>query len=152
GAESWDTVARLSESWPSTLVLKGPFTAIARGGETWVHTLPNPALGTGGTGDVLTGIIGGLLSRGLEPLQAAQLGVWTHGRAGAAGTASLSFPRFSGPVRGEDRRAPAAPASAPTIKPSKKLPIGLPHPLPFGLPPPREKNASTKRRAPVTAL
>ena len=79
----WEIVHRLSREWPATLLLKGPFTAIGVQGRTWVHARPNPALATGGTGDVLTGIIGGLLSRGLTPASAAQLAVWAHGQAGA---------------------------------------------------------------------
>jgi NAD(P)H-hydrate repair Nnr-like enzyme with NAD(P)H-hydrate dehydratase domain len=82
-AVPWDTVGRLSASWPSTLVLKGPFTSIGRGGRAWVHARPNPGLATAGSGDVLTGIIGGLLARGLGDEQAPRLGVWIHGRAGA---------------------------------------------------------------------
>jgi NAD(P)H-hydrate repair Nnr-like enzyme with NAD(P)H-hydrate dehydratase domain len=39
-------------------------------------------LATGGSGDVLAGIIGGLVARGATPLQAAAWGSWTHGRAG----------------------------------------------------------------------
>ena len=41
-----------------------------------------PGLGTGGSGDVLAGVIGGLLARGLEPRIAAAWGVWLHGAAG----------------------------------------------------------------------
>ena len=89
-APPWDIVGRLTASWPATLVLKGPFTAIGHDGRTWVHALPNPGLATGGTGDVLTGIIGGLLARGLSPERAAQLGVWVHGRAGALATSGRS--------------------------------------------------------------
>jgi hydroxyethylthiazole kinase-like uncharacterized protein yjeF len=81
-APPWETATRLSSNWPSTLVLKGPFTSIGHRGRAWVHALPNAALATGGTGDVLTGIIGGLLARGLAPEAAAQLGVWVHGRVG----------------------------------------------------------------------
>ncbi len=43
---------------------------------------PNPGLGTGGTGDVLTGLIGGLLAQGQEPEDAAVTGVFLHGLAG----------------------------------------------------------------------
>ena len=86
----WDTVARLSSIWPSTLVLKGPFTAIGHGGSAWVHALPNPGLATGGTGDVLTGIIGGLVARGVAPERAARLGVWVHGGAGALAASGRS--------------------------------------------------------------
>ena len=39
-------------------------------------------MATAGSGDVLTGVVGALLARGLEPLAAAELGVWLHARAG----------------------------------------------------------------------
>ncbi len=65
-----------------TLVLKGTRTLIAtRGGQVWFNTTGNPGLSTGGTGDTLTGIIGGLLAQKLRPLDAARLGVWLHGHA-----------------------------------------------------------------------
>src|SRR5581483_3389043 len=74
---------RLARDWRVTLVVKGACTAIASADRTWIHARPNPALATGGTGDVLTGIAGGLLARGLHPQDAARLGVWLHGSAGA---------------------------------------------------------------------
>src|SRR5437763_720870 len=46
------------------------------------NTTGNPGMATGGTGDVLAGLIGALIGQGLEPFAAAQLGVWLHGRAG----------------------------------------------------------------------
>jgi NAD(P)H-hydrate epimerase len=80
----WDLAGRLAVAWGVTLVVKGAITAIGAGAEMWVHARPNPALGTGGTGDVLTGITGALLARGLAPPAAARLAVWAHGEAGAA--------------------------------------------------------------------
>jgi NAD(P)H-hydrate epimerase len=79
----WEVAQPLAAQWGVTLLIKGPCTAIASGGRALVHTRPNPALATAGTGDVLTGIIGGLLARGLPPLEAAALGTWIHGEAGA---------------------------------------------------------------------
>ena len=46
-----------------------------------------PALATAGSGDVLSGVIGALLARGLDPLAAAQVGVYVHGAAGVAAAA-----------------------------------------------------------------
>lgn len=83
----WETARRLSRAWGVTLVIKGAFTAIASGESTWVHPRPNPGLATAGTGDVLTGLVAGLLARGLSPAQAACLGVWIHGAAGERVTA-----------------------------------------------------------------
>ena len=48
-----------------------------------------PALATGGTGDVLTGLTGSLLAQGLAPYDAARLGAWVHGRAAALAAAEL---------------------------------------------------------------
>jgi NAD(P)H-hydrate epimerase len=80
----WERARSLAEEWRVALVLKGPFTAIGAEGWSWVHAGPNPALATAGTGDVLTGIIAGLLAQGMTPADAARLGVWVHSRAGAA--------------------------------------------------------------------
>lgn len=64
-------------------VLKDAPTAIGdEKGRCWVNTTGNNGMSTGGSGDVLTGIIAGLLAQKTEPLQAALLGVWLHGRAG----------------------------------------------------------------------
>ncbi|MPZ14486.1 MAG: NAD(P)H-hydrate dehydratase [Chloroflexi bacterium] len=78
----WEAVRPLARAWGVTLVLKGAFTAIGSDDRAWVHAKPNPALATAGTGDVLTGIVGGLLARGMQPAEAARLAVWVHGTAG----------------------------------------------------------------------
>ena len=65
------------------IVLKGAFTAvIAPTGEAYFNPTGNPGMATGGTGDVLTGILLALLAQGVESLQAARLGVYLHGLAG----------------------------------------------------------------------
>ncbi|HZT07932.1 MAG TPA: NAD(P)H-hydrate dehydratase [Chloroflexota bacterium] len=79
----WAKARRLADAWGATLLIKGACTAIASSRGVWVHARPNPALGTAGTGDVLTGTIGGLLARGLDVDAAARLGAWVHGEAGA---------------------------------------------------------------------
>jgi NAD(P)H-hydrate repair Nnr-like enzyme with NAD(P)H-hydrate dehydratase domain len=64
-------------------VLKGARTVIAApDGRLAVAPFENPALASGGTGDVLAGTIGALLAQGLEPFAAARLGVYLHGLAG----------------------------------------------------------------------
>ncbi|OKP79119.1 bifunctional ADP-dependent (S)-NAD(P)H-hydrate dehydratase/NAD(P)H-hydrate epimerase [Paenibacillus sp. P3E] len=66
-----------------TLVLKGAHTVIATPeGEAYVNITGHPGMGTGGAGDVLTGIIAGLLAQGLNAVQAAAFGVYLHGLAG----------------------------------------------------------------------
>jgi NAD(P)H-hydrate epimerase len=65
------------------VVLKGHHTLIATAeGEVWFNTTGNAGMATGGSGDVLTGIITGLLAQGYIPKDAALLGVWLHGQAG----------------------------------------------------------------------
>ncbi|MBQ7071812.1 MAG: NAD(P)H-hydrate dehydratase [Bacteroidales bacterium] len=65
------------------LVKKGWHTRITTAsGEAYVNTTGNAGMAKGGSGDVLTGLIGGLLARGYRTLDAALLGVWIHGFAG----------------------------------------------------------------------
>ncbi len=72
-----------AEEYGVTLVLKGSGTVIATPrGEVFINTTGNPGMATGGTGDVLTGMIGGLLAQGYGPTQAACLAVYLHGLAG----------------------------------------------------------------------
>ena len=65
------------------IILKGANTAIAcPDGTVWFNSTGNPGMATGGTGDVLTGIITGLLAQGYSSTQAALFGVYVHGLAG----------------------------------------------------------------------
>jgi ADP-dependent NAD(P)H-hydrate dehydratase / NAD(P)H-hydrate epimerase len=65
------------------VVLKGAHTAIATPeGEIHFNSTGNPGLSTGGTGDVLTGVITALLAQGYDPVEASVLGVYGHGLAG----------------------------------------------------------------------
>ena len=78
-----DTAAMAAQRWQQVVVLKGAHTVVASpDGRIALSPFANPALSTAGTGDVLSGIIGGLLAQGLEPYAAAAAGVYLHGAAG----------------------------------------------------------------------
>jgi NAD(P)H-hydrate repair Nnr-like enzyme with NAD(P)H-hydrate dehydratase domain len=67
----------------AVILLKGHCSYVASPeGRYWILDGMNPALATGGSGDVLAGIIGGLAAGGLPPLAAARLGALLHSRAG----------------------------------------------------------------------
>lgn len=68
--------------WEAVVVLKGSVTIIAApDGRAFFNPTGNPGLGTGGTGDVLTGSILAWLAQGVNPLEAACLGVYLHGKS-----------------------------------------------------------------------
>ena len=70
----------------AVVVAKGFRTVIADpDGEVFVNPPWDASLASGGSGDVLTGTIGAFLAQGLEPLRAAVVGCWLHGRAGELG-------------------------------------------------------------------
>jgi ADP-dependent NAD(P)H-hydrate dehydratase / NAD(P)H-hydrate epimerase len=63
------------------VLLKGSDTLIVEGEKAAVNSTGGVALATAGTGDVLSGVIGALLARGMDPYEAARAGAWAHGRA-----------------------------------------------------------------------
>lgn len=74
-----------AERYDSLVLAKGVEShVVAPGGEAWRFTGGCPGLGISGSGDVLAGIVGGLLARGAAPLTALLWGVWLHGQAGSA--------------------------------------------------------------------
>ncbi len=79
-----------SRRWNVTVVLKGAHTVIAEpGGLVRMAPFANPGMASGGTGDVLTGTIAGLMAQGLDAVNAACCGVYLHGLAAEATTAVL---------------------------------------------------------------
>ncbi len=79
----WALARERAAAWQAVVLLKGPYTVIADlEGDLAVLPVATAALATAGTGDVLAGVITGLLAQGLSPFHAACLGAWLHGRAG----------------------------------------------------------------------
>lgn len=74
------------------LVLKGAGTIITDGGRISINKTGNPGMATGGTGDVLTGLITSLIAQGAHPFDAACLGCHLHGLAGDLAAEELSMP------------------------------------------------------------
>lgn len=86
-----DQLAAKAREWQVHIILKGQHSwVIAPTGHKWVNTTGNAGMATGGTGDVLTGLLTGLLAQGYSPAEAACLGVYLHGRAGDLAAAALS--------------------------------------------------------------
>ncbi len=75
-------VISLIEKYRCTVLLKGHDTLIGNGSELFVNTTGGPGMATGGSGDVLTGIIAALCAQGHDTLHAALIGAYIHGLAG----------------------------------------------------------------------
>lgn len=72
-----------NELGAEVLILKGsPTTISSPDGPIYINISGNDGMATGGCGDILTGLIAGLLAQGLSPLDASRLGVYIHGLAG----------------------------------------------------------------------
>jgi len=72
----------LAVRFKTVVVLKGGPTVVCQPGRCSVNTSGNPAMASGGMGDVLSGVIAAFLAAGLQPYEAARLGVYLHGLAG----------------------------------------------------------------------
>ena len=76
---------RAAQLYRSVVLAKGVTSHVVHpDGRCWTYSGGAPGLGVSGSGDVLAGIVGGLLSRGADPLAALLWAVWLHGEAGAA--------------------------------------------------------------------
>ena len=96
-------------------------------GQALISPFANPGLASGGTGDVLAGVITGLIAQGLDPFKAAGLGVYLHGLAGEqvakelgsagmlAGDLLPALPRVIARLRGEAAGQPPAAQTAPSL-------------------------------------
>lgn len=72
----------LSRELGCIVLLKGHRTVITDGNTCYINQTGNPGMATGGSGDVLAGVIVSLLGQGMDPLLAAACGAWLHGKAG----------------------------------------------------------------------
>lgn len=89
--EKIEKVRELVDKYKLILVLKGAYTFITAPENTYINTSGNPGMATAGSGDVLTGILTGLICQGYQPLAAALFGVFIHGKAGDLAAEDESF-------------------------------------------------------------
>jgi NAD(P)H-hydrate epimerase len=120
---------RLAERSGAVVLLKGAATVVADpGGRVRINPTGGPVLAAGGTGDVLTGVVAGLLAQGLAPFEAASAGSFLHGAAGdrlalALGPAGV----LAGELAGE------LPAAAEALREAARGPAGVSGPSPGGV-------------------
>jgi NAD(P)H-hydrate epimerase len=92
GEDRLAAARRLAEAVGAVVLLKGPLTAVARpgggAGDVLLADAGGPSLATAGSGDVLSGIIGGFMARGVAAHEAAALAAHVHGRASSLGPAA----------------------------------------------------------------
>ena len=81
-ADRFAAVAALQKRYGGAVVLKGVGTLVADSDSIGLCPYGNPGMGSGGMGDVLSGVLGALLAQGLAPIDAARLGVCLHAYAG----------------------------------------------------------------------
>lgn len=80
---------QLSQEYDCCVLLKGATTVIAQGEDVTLNLTGCDAMGTGGSGDVLTGVIASLMAQGMNPADAARAGAYYHGLAGEGAAARL---------------------------------------------------------------
>lgn len=80
--EMLDKAKSFADRYNLVVVIKGAHTITLYNGKGYVNTTGNPGMATAGSGDVLTGMVAGLLAQGYPPAEAAIFGVYLHGLAG----------------------------------------------------------------------
>lgn len=89
--EKLEKVKTFSKKQDVIVVIKGANTITVYSEKYYVNTTGNPGLATAGTGDVLTGIITGMIAQGYEPLHATLFGVYLHGRSADIAIEGLGY-------------------------------------------------------------
>ena len=85
-ADPWKVAGEYAREWGAIVVLKGAETVVADAdGSLYINVAGDAGMASGGMGDVLSGVIASLVGQGLEPIDAARLGTFVHGRAGEIG-------------------------------------------------------------------
>ncbi|MCS6865219.1 MAG: NAD(P)H-hydrate dehydratase [Gemmataceae bacterium] len=88
--EREEQTSQFAQRCGGVVLLKGAGTVVADGSRWYRNDTGNPGMATGGSGDVLTGVIAALIGQGLPCFDAAVLGAWIHGRAGDLAAQELS--------------------------------------------------------------
>ena len=89
--EKLDKARAFVDAYSCVLVIKGAHTLVAYQGQGFINNTGNPGMATAGSGDVLTGVITGLLAQGYTAFQAAVMGVYIHGSAGDHAASQLGL-------------------------------------------------------------
>ena len=92
--DDFDKLAKakaFSARYNCVLVIKGAYTITLYQHKGYINATGNPGMATAGSGDVLTGMLTGLLAQGYTPLHAAIFGVYLHGLAGDKGAATVGY-------------------------------------------------------------
>ena len=89
-ANRTQTATDFASEYGVLVVLKGNDTIVSGGDLVYINHTGNPGMATAGTGDVLTGLIAGLLAQGLGAFQASQLGVYLHGMSGDIAASAMT--------------------------------------------------------------
>jgi NAD(P)H-hydrate epimerase len=92
GHERLENARELSRKSGAIVILKGAFSAICSpSGEVHFNSTGNAGMAKGGSGDILTGLLTGLLARGIPAIHAARMGVFIHGLAGDIASQKRGF-------------------------------------------------------------
>ncbi|MBR5087095.1 MAG: NAD(P)H-hydrate dehydratase [Muribaculaceae bacterium] len=88
--ERFKRAINASKTYNITIVLKGHYTMIVRpDGKVYINSSGNPGMATAGSGDVLTGVISGLIAQGFSPDDSVWMGVYIHGHSGDLAAAKV---------------------------------------------------------------